>query len=151
LFIINYINSIAYFKKNLYQLIISGIGVIGAFLVILLPNVSLLYDANNQYSYSNNDWAQRNLEIFPHIIVMNILFLAGVLWLLYTAYKLQEIWRLNLSILALFIFVLVRYFDWVAQTELNRSLFFLSLGVVFLITGWVLERVRRNILASIDN
>jgi len=151
LFIISYIKSILYFKKNLYQLIISGIGIIGAFLVILLPNVSLLYDANNQYSYSNNDWAQRNLEIFPHIIVMNILFLAGVLWLLYTAYKLKEIWRLNLSILALFIFVLIRYFDWVERTELNRSLFFLSLGVVFLITGWVLERVRRNILASIDN
>ena len=151
LFIISYIKSIAYFKKNLYQLIISGIGVIGAFLVILLPNVSPLYDANNLYSYTDNDWAQRNLEIFPHIISMNILFLAGVLWLLYTAYRLKEVWRLNLSILALFIFVLVRYFDWVERTELNRSLFFLSLGVIFLITGWILERVRRNILASIDN
>ena len=151
LFIISYIKSINYCKKNLYQLIISGIGVIGSFLVILLPNVSLLYDSNNQYSYSVNDWASKNLEIVPHIISMNILFLIGVLWLLYTAYRLKEIWRLNLSILALFIFVLVRYFDWVERTELDRSLFFLSLGVVFLITGWILERLRRNILASIDN
>lgn len=151
LFVISYIKSIGYFKKNLYQLIISGIGVVGAFLVILLPNVSSLYDANNPYSYTDNDWAQRNLEIFPHIISMNILFLIGVLWLLYSAYRLKEIWRLNLSILALFIFVLVRYFDWVERTELDRSLFFLSLGVIFLITGWILERVRRNILASIDN
>jgi len=151
LLIISYIKSITYFKKNLYQLIISVIGIIGASLVLLLPNVSLLYDPNNQYSYEVNDWTQKNLEILPHIISMNILFLAGVLWLLYSSYKLKEIWRLNLSILALFIFVLVRYFDWVERTELDRSLFFLSLGVIFLITGWGLERLRRNILASIDN
>lgn len=148
---ISHISSINYFSKNLYQPIISLIGVIGAALVMLLPNVSLLYDSNNPYYYEVNDWAQRNLEIFPHIISMNILFLTGVLWLLYSSYKLKEVWRLNLSIVALFIFVLVRYFDWVERTELDRSLFFLILGVVFLITGWGLERLRRNILASIDN
>lgn len=151
LFIISHIRSINYFSKNLYQPVISLIGVIGAALVLLLPNVSLLYDSNNPYSYDINDWAQKNLEIFPHIISMNILFLTGVLWLLYSSYRLKEIWRLNISVLALFIFVLVRYFDWVENTELNRSLFFLGLGVVFLLTGWGLERVRRNILASIDN
>jgi hypothetical protein len=151
LFVISYIRSIGYFKKNLYQLVLTVVGVIGAGIVLLLPNVSLLYDPNQTYSYPDNDWAQRNLEIFPHIISMNILFLTGVLWLLYSSYKLKEIWRLNLSILALFIFVLVRYFDWVERTELDRSVFFLSLGVIFLITGWVLERVRHNILASIDN
>jgi hypothetical protein len=151
LFIISYIKSIEYFRENLYQLVITAVGMIGAILVLVLPNISLLYDPNQMYSYTQNDWAQKNLEIFPHIISMNILFLTGVLWLLYSAYKLKEIWRLNLSILALFIFVLVRYFDWVERTELDRSLFFLSLGVIFLITGWVLERVRRNILASIDN
>jgi hypothetical protein len=151
LFIISYIKSIAYFSKNLYQLVLTGVGVIGATLVLVLPNVSSLYDPNQIYSYTQNDWAQKNLEIFPHIISMNVLFLIGVLWLLYSAYKLKEIWRLNLSILALFIFVLVRYFDWVERTELDRSLFFLSLGVVFLITGWVLEKLRKNILASIDN
>lgn len=151
LLIFSYIKAIDYFKQNLYQLIISGIGVVSAILVLLLPNVSLLYDSSNVYSYSENNWAQKNLEILPHIISMNILFLVGVLWLLYTAYRLKEVWRLNLSILALFIFVLVRYFDWVERTELDRSLFFLSLGVIFLITGWGLERLRRNILASIDN
>ncbi len=151
LFIISYIKSISYFSKNLYQLVLTGVGVIGASLVLVLPNISLLYDYNNTYSYTQNDWAQKNLEIFPHIISMNILFLIGVLWLLYSAYKLKEIWRLNLSILALFIFILVRYFDWVERTELDRSLFFLSLGVVFLTAGWVLERLRKNILASIDN
>lgn len=151
LLIISYFRSINYFKVKPYQIIISLIGIAVAILVIILPNVSLLYDSQMPISYSELDWAQKNLEILPHIISMNILFLILVLWLLYSAYKLKEIWRLNLSILALFIFILVRYFDWVERTELDRSLFFLSLGVIFLFTGWVLERVRRNILASIDN
>lgn len=151
LLIISHIKSINYFSKNLYQPIISLIGLISASLVLLLPNVSPLYDSSNTYSYDVNNWAQKNLEILPHIISMNILFLSTVLWLLYSSYRLKEIWRLNISILALFIFVLVRYFDWVERTELDRSLFFLILGVIFLVTGWGLERLRRNILASIDN
>jgi uncharacterized membrane protein len=95
--------------------------------------------------------ANKNREILPHIISFNSIFLIGVLWLLFSAYKLKEIWRLNFSILALFGFILIRYFDWIEKTELDRSIFFLGLGIVFLITGWVLERVRRNVLASIDN
>jgi uncharacterized membrane protein len=82
---------------------------------------------------------------------MNILFLSLIGWLLYSASKLKEIWRLNLSILAMFLFILFRYFDWVEKTELDRSLFFLGFGVIFLITGWFLEKFRRNILANIDN
>lgn len=151
LIIISYSKSINYFKNNLYQIIIAVIGVVGALLVTLLPNVSLLYDSNLDYSYPENDWANKNLEILPHIISMNILFLSLVVWLLYSAYKLKEIWRLNIAILGMFIFILFRYFDWVEQTELDRSLFFLGFGIIFLITGWALERFRRNILASIDN
>lgn len=151
LFIISYFKSFSYFIKNKYQFIITAISIIGASLVLLLPKVSLLYENNQVYTYSEDNWAQKNLEIFPHIISMNILFLSLVVWLLYSAYKLKEIWRLNLSILAMFLFILFRYFDWVERTELDRSLFFLGFGVIFLITGWVLEKFRRNILANIDN
>ena len=151
LFIISYFRSFTYFIKNKYQVIVTGISLIGAGLVLLLPKVSLLYEDNQVYTYSENNWTQKNLEIFPHIISMNILFLSLIGWLLYSASKLKEIWRLNLSILAMFLFILFRYFDWVEKTELDRSLFFLGFGVIFLITGWFLEKFRRNILANIDN
>jgi hypothetical protein len=151
LFIISYFKSFDYFIKNKYQIIVTGISIFGAGLVLLLPKVSLLYEDNQVYTYSENNWAEKNLEVLPHIISMNVLFLSLVGWLLYSAYKLKEIWRLNLAILAMFLFILFRYFDWVERTELNRSLFFLGFGIIFLITGWVLERFRRNILASMDN
>jgi hypothetical protein len=138
-------------KSDLYQGIGILIGLAGSLFVIFLPKVASLYESNQTYMYDTTILANKNREILPHIISFNSIFLIGVLWLLFSAYKLKEIWRLNLSILALFIFVLVRYFDWVEKTELDRSIFFLGLGIIFLITGYFLERVRRNILASIDN
>jgi hypothetical protein len=148
------ISSISAWKKiksDLYKGIGILIGLAGALFVIFLPKVPVLYDPNQPYFYDATTLADKNREILPHIISLNSIFLIGVLWLLYSAYKLKEIWRLNLSILALFGFILVRYFDWVEKTELDRSIFFLGLGIVFLITGYFLERIRRNVLASIDN
>jgi len=138
-------------KSDLYQGIGILIGLAGSLFIIFLPKVASLYESNQTYMYDTAILANKNREILPHIISFNSIFLIGVLWLLFSAYKLKEIWRLNLSILALFGFILIRSFDWIEKTELDRSIFFLGLGIVFLITGWVLERVRRNVLASIDN
>lgn len=151
IFGISGISAWKHIKSHWYQGIGILIGLTGSLLLVLLPIVPALYDPNQPYVYDINTLANKNRELFPHIISFNIIFLIGVLWLLYSAYKLKEVWRLNLSILALFGFILVRYFDWVEKTELDRSIFFLGLGIVFLITGYFLERIRRNVLASIDN
>jgi hypothetical protein len=147
---ISSISAWKHIKSHWYQGIGILIGLAGSLCIVFLPIVPVLYDPNQPYIYDANMLANKNREILPHIISLNSIFLIGVLWLLYSAYKLKEIWRLNLSILALLGFILVRYFDWVEKTELDRSIFFLGLGIVFLITGYFLERVRRNVLASID-
>jgi hypothetical protein len=138
-----------YLKTQWYQWISVGIGLLGAILMVFLPQVSQLYDPNNSFA-TNIDIVNRNLEILPHIIAFNSIFLIGVLWLLYSSYRLKEVWRVDLGVVVLFGFTIIRYFDWIERTELDRSLFFLGLGIVFLGTGWILERIRRNVLSSID-
>lgn len=54
----------------------------------------------------------------------------------------------NLGALFLFVAVVTKYFDWFFAF-LDKSVFFIGAGVILLAVGWLLERGRRRLIASL--
>lgn len=67
----------------------------------------------------------------------------------YYGFLVERNYYINLSILFIFIAIIGKYFDWFS-TFLQGSFFFISLGIVFIATGSMLEKFRRNIMKEIN-
>jgi uncharacterized membrane protein len=82
-------------------------------------------------------------------IAFNLLFFAGVLWLIYAGMHTDDRFLVNLAFVFFGITLLTRYFD-TFWTLLNRSYFFMVGGLLLIAGGYALERKRRQITAGIE-
>lgn len=78
----------------------------------------------------------------------NLLFFAGVLWLIYAGMHGDDRFLVNLAFVFFGIVLLTRYFD-TFWSLLNRSFFFMAGGLLLIAGGYFLERKRRQITANI--
>ena len=80
-------------------------------------------------------------------LAFNILFLAAVVWLIYTGYRSSDRFRVNIGFLFFAIALLTLYFDsfWAL---LDRSFFFMGAGVLLIGGGYLLERQRRRLVRT---
>lgn len=81
-------------------------------------------------------------------LAFNLLFFAGLLWLLYAGMHSDDRFLVNLAFVFFGLTLLTRYFD-TFWTLLNRSYFFMVGGLLLIAGGYVLERKRRQITAGI--
>ncbi len=79
--------------------------------------------------------------------VLNIVAFATMIWVAVVGYERHDRWRVTTAAIAIIIWVLARYFDWIF-TYLDKSVGFVTLGVVLLAVGYGLERGRKKIIAS---
>ncbi|KKR46433.1 MAG: hypothetical protein UT90_C0019G0013 [Parcubacteria group bacterium GW2011_GWA1_40_21] len=98
-------------------------------LSVFLPDMS----ANGQNLYLA---AFFNIFLLIHLVVM-----------LFTGYLKKKDWFINLGSFSLFVFIIVKYFDW-AFDFLDKSIFFISAGILLLVLGWFIEKGRRYMLSS---
>lgn len=87
--------------------------------------------------------------IFPsttlvYVVLFNLLFLAVTLLLIYYGYSNGDIRIVNMGLFWLAVFLIAKYFDWFFML-LDRALFFLIGGVIFVAGGILLEKQRRQI------
>ena len=78
---------------------------------------------------------------------LNIFLLIHLVALLFAGYLKKKDWFINLGSLSLFVFIIVKYFDW-AFDFLDKSVFFISAGILLLVLGWFMEKGRRYMLSS---
>jgi uncharacterized membrane protein len=81
-------------------------------------------------------------------MAFNLLFFAGMLWLLYAGMHTDDRFLVNLAFVFFGLTLLTRYFD-TFWTLLNRSYFFMVGGLLLIAGGYALERKRRQITAGI--
>lgn len=81
-------------------------------------------------------------------IAFNLLFFAGMLWLIFAGMDGDDRFLVNLAFVFFGVILLTRYFD-TFWSLLNRSFFFMIGGVVLIAGGYFLERKRREITAVI--
>lgn len=80
-------------------------------------------------------------------IVFNVLFALLALGLMISGYLREQEGRVNLSLGLIALFVISRYFEY-SITFLDASLVFVGAGVILLAGGFLLERGRRKMLAT---
>lgn len=104
-----------------------------------------------QYNYSldyrSGAWAFTAFGSF-WAIFMNIVTFLMLVGVVMTGYIRKETWYINLGAFMLFIFIIIKYFDWFFEF-LDKSLFFLLAGLLMLGLGYGLERGRKYMLSQI--
>ena len=85
----------------------------------------------------------------PVALLFNLVFFAGLLWLLYAAVHLENRSLVNQAFFFFAITLLARYFD-TFWSMMNRSLFFIGGGLLLLGGGYWLERQRRKLNRQIQ-
>ena len=81
-------------------------------------------------------------------IILNILFFAGMVWLLFAGTHTNNRTLINLAFIFFAIALLTRYFD-TFWTLLNRSFFFMAGGLMLIIGGYFLEKQRRKFTSAV--
>lgn len=81
-------------------------------------------------------------------IGFNLLFFAGMVWLIYAGMHADDRFLVNLAFVFFGVVLLTRYFD-TFWTLLNRSFFFMIGGLALIAGGYFRERKRRQITADI--
>lgn len=79
----------------------------------------------------------------------NLLLLAGLIGLAFLGYQRREDRLITLSAILLFLFVAIKYFDWLFAL-LDRSVAFIGSGVLLLGAGLAMERGRRFALKAME-
>jgi uncharacterized membrane protein len=87
---------------------------------------------------------------FPHAIAIlfNLLFFAGLVWLIYAGVAAHDRSLVNTAFAFFAVGILARYLD-TFWTLLGRSYFFMGGGLVLIVAGFILERSRRRITRAI--
>ncbi len=80
--------------------------------------------------------------------VFNIVLVALLVWFIYSGFKRGNTGHVNLGVAMLFILAVIKYFEWLASF-MERSIFFIVTGVVFILIGWLMERGRRYLVGRI--
>ena len=106
-----------------------------------IATVVLLLAASQVLVRVSVDWD----PLYP--IVLNALFALSALGLMISGYLQGREGRVNLALGLIALFVITRYFEY-STTLFDRSLVFVGAGVILLAGGFLLERGRRKMLAT---
>ncbi len=82
--------------------------------------------------------------------IFNIALLAELVGIVFMGYARRATGLINLGALALFIFIFIKYFDWFFS-YINKSVFFIGAGVLLFALGWLMERGRRRMIATLKS
>ena len=113
----------------------------------LLPQQSMFLQAGSSYNfYSGGQELSSNGVLWA--IIFNFAVFFELLGLIFSGYLRRETWLINLSAFFLFLLIIVKYFDWFF-TFLDKSIFFISAGILLFVVGWFMERGRRYMISNI--
>ncbi len=82
-------------------------------------------------------------------ILLNVLFFAGMVWLLFAGADSNNRTLINLAFIFFALALITRYFD-TFWSLLNRSFFFMAGGLILIIGGYFLEKQRRKFTSALD-
>ncbi len=112
-------------------------------IILFLPKQTIF---SGNYSFSHGLLARGILWA----IIFNILLFGEILGLILAGYGRQAKWLVDLGIVFLFVFILVKYFDWFFDF-LDKSVFFIGAGILLFAVGWFMEKGRRYVLSEMKN
>ncbi len=117
-------------------------------LILFLPEQAIFI--KRSYTYYSSTSGNLSPTGIAWAIVFNIILFFELLGLLFSGYLRRETWLINLGSLFLVLFVIAKYFDWFF-TFLDKSVFFISAGILLFAIGWFMEKARKLMFQNIQN
>ncbi|PIR70307.1 MAG: hypothetical protein COU46_02215 [Candidatus Niyogibacteria bacterium CG10_big_fil_rev_8_21_14_0_10_42_19] len=115
--------------------------------IALLPQQSMFLQVGDSYNYYSGDQELSSSGVL-WAIIFNFVVFFELLGLIFSGYLRRETWLINLGALFLFLLIVVKYFDWFF-TFLDKSIFFISAGILLFVVGWFMERGRKYMISNI--
>ncbi|MFH1745248.1 MAG: hypothetical protein ABH881_03730 [bacterium] len=108
-------------------------------ILLFLPEIHI-FEESYQYNFTNIGiiWA----------LFFNVLVFVEIMGLIMLGYFSKEIWMVNMGAFFLFLLVIVKYFDWFFDF-FDKSIFFISAGILLFLAGGFMEKGRRYMLKEI--
>lgn len=154
LFLLNIGLNIFIYSKDKSSKYESGISILLSLIAIYFvlvpePTTQLYFD----YKGSNYYDSYYNSGTFTTAGILEALFLNFVsfsilIGLIFSGLQKKSITRINIGAVLIFIFIAVKYFDWFFET-LDKSLFFISAGLILIFIGYAMEKARRKMIESL--
>lgn len=116
-------------------------------IIALIPEQIIFLQKQNYFYGSYRDLNLSSGGIF-WAILFNILIFLKLVGIIFLGYLKQENWLISLGIFLLFILIFIKYFDWFFAF-LDKSVFFISAGILLITIGWFMEKGRRRLLANV--
>lgn len=136
-------------KKLLSLNMAAAAGMLGVFFLLLsfFPNKPI-WDIPAGYYYSSYGVGSLTQYGAVWVTVFNLFTLLILLGLILSGYRRKESWQINFGAIFLFIFILVKYFDWFF-TFLDKSVFFIGAGILLFVVGYFMEKSRRKMVQNL--
>jgi hypothetical protein len=115
-------------------------------IVFLSEQVTFISAENSHNLYFNGEDLSSSGILWALIYNFTVFF--TLLGVILSGYLRREIWLINLGALFLFLLIIIKYFNWFF-TSVDKSIFFISAGVLFFAIGWFMEKGRRLMLINI--
>ncbi len=112
--------------------------------LVLLPKQIISLSGGNLFSSSEN----LSLTGISWAIIFNVTIFLEILGLILLGYKRREEWLVNLSTTMLFVFIVVKYVDWMFSF-MDKGFFFIGAGILMFGVGYAMENGRRLVLANL--
>jgi hypothetical protein len=114
---------------------------------LLLPQPTVLVQAAHNTAYGRLELTSAGLV---WVVIYNIALFLKLLGSIFSGYLRRETWLVNLGALFLFVFIIVKYFDWFFSF-LEKSVFFIIAGALLFGVGWSMEKGRRRMISQIKS
>jgi hypothetical protein len=104
-----------------------------------------------QISYDDYAYVPKSINLAGLIWsgVLNGFLFAELLGLMFIGYNRRETWLVNAGAFGLFIFIIVKYFDWFFSF-FDKGLFFIGAGLLLFVVGSFMEKKRRSLIGQME-
>jgi len=136
----------------LYALMKKSLSIPEAAVIILIGFLFLIISFLPEQSLfiSTKKYYDRTLSGTGYLwaFIFNLLAFLQMIGIIFLGYFKKEEKLVNLGAFFLFLFILMKYFDWFF-TFMNKSIFFIGAGILLFAVGWFMEKGRRYMIATI--
>ena len=126
---------------------IDGVVILGSLAIIgFLVMTSLSVEIRDPYDMTSS---YDTYSISVRALTMNILYLALLGWLIWMGIRRDRLAFINISMIFLAVYLFGRYLAFVFESKVDGAIVFIGGGVICLLLTFLVEKIRRRIVASL--
>jgi hypothetical protein len=140
------ISTIIYFRRKGFSPSITSVQAITILIALVASGANEKWHIFSNPNFYPTELSSTGIGL---AFFFNITAFALFVIMLWRGFNQKSIWQINLSLIALVLLVVIRYFD-LLLAFMEKGFLFLSGGVLLLLIGFFVERARKKLLARME-